>query len=102
MIAPVWMIWHLWFLQGSARLSAWLIGFLILLVAAFFLSWLISESRSLLSSAGFHCVANIGFLASEIHLPGDERLKIAGLTFLAMVIIHMIWKRKINKNIRPD
>jgi membrane protease YdiL (CAAX protease family) len=97
-IAPVWMIWHLWFLEGSASLAAWATGFGFLLVAAFFLSWLVSESRSLLSSAGFHCVANIGFLASIIDMPSSQRLKIAGIAFGLMVIIHHVWKKKTRLN----
>ncbi len=101
-IAPVWMIWHLWFLQGQAGLSAWAVGFLILLVAAFFLSWLISESRSWLASAGFHSVANIGFLATIIDMPSEQRLKIAATTFVLMILIHIVWKRKINRKRSHD
>lgn len=94
LIAPVWMLWHLWFLQGSASLSAWVTGFVFLLIAAFFLSWLVSESRSWLSSAGFHCVANIGFLGTIIDMPTQQRLMIAGTAFVLMVIVHSIWKRR--------
>ncbi len=97
-IAPVWMLWHLWFLQGSASLQAWVTGFVFLLIAAFFLSWLVSESRSWLSSAGFHCVANIGFLASVIDMPTQQRLMIAGTAFVLMVIVHSIWKRRRPSN----
>lgn len=93
-IAPVWMIWHLWFLDGQASLQAWVMGFVFILIAAFFLSWLISESRSLLSSAGFHCVANIGFLGSIIDMPSKDRLIIAGIAFAVMVITHRTWKKK--------
>lgn len=93
LIAPVWMLWHLWFLQGQTSLQAWMTGFAFILVAAFFLSWLVSESRSWLSSAGFHCVANIGFMASIIDMPSKQRLMIAGTAFILMVIVHQFWKK---------
>jgi len=95
MITPVWLVWHIWLAESAIGVKDLAIAFAVMFVAAFFLSWLISESRSLIATAGFHYVGNIGFMSNISDMSSSQRLMIAGIAFGLMAITHHFWKRKL-------
>ena len=94
-IAPIWFVWHLWFLEANYGIWAMASGALVILGTALILSWVISQTHSWLSAAAFHSVGNMAFLASIIDMPQEQKLKVAGISFVLMLIIHHFWKRRI-------
>jgi hypothetical protein len=49
-------------------------------------------SRSWLSVAAFHSVANIGMLAGAFDVPTNERLLMGGITLVILIAIHCYWQ----------
>lgn len=98
LIGIVWYIWHLWFLQESGMDPILILkGLAIIVPTAILFSWLVSENRSWLAMAAFHCVGNIGFMGKGLNIPSDERLMIAGIALCLLIFVHHFWKKRLVK-----
>jgi len=91
-ISIPWFLWHLPFAGSTFDLIVALKGLGIIALAAFFLSQVSEESGSWMICGGFHALGNIGFMGSAVNLPSNERLILAGISFVVMLLIYR-WQK---------
>ena len=64
----------------------------ILTATSFLFISIIGMSRSWLSVAAFHSVANIGMLAGAFDVPTNKRLLMGGIALVILLAIHSYWQ----------
>jgi len=96
-----WYLWHIPYTGGEIDIATILKGLGILATAAFFLSMVSEESRSWMIVGGFHSLGNIGFMGTAVDLPSKERLILAGICAVIMLIIYHWHKPKFTKSSAP-
>lgn len=96
-----WYLWHLPFSGGEFDLMIVIKFTGILGLTSLILSHLSEESRSWVMLAGFHSIGNIGFMGNAVNLPARERLILAGISLVVMLIIYHWQKPSFKKSSLP-
>jgi hypothetical protein len=103
LIGAAWWAWHFWFLDEGSTMQEQIQLLAILTATSFLFISIIGMSRSWLSVAAFHSVANIGMLAGAFDVPTNKRLLMGGITLVILIAIHSYWQHGDKKaaNCRP-
>ena len=96
LIGAAWWAWHFWFLDEGSNMQEQIQLLAILTATSFLFISIIGMSRSWLSVAAFHSVANIGMLAGAFDVPTNKRLLMGGIA------LHSYWQHgDKSTSIRP-
>jgi len=103
LIGAAWWAWHFWFLDEGSTMQEQIQLLAILTATSFLFISIIGMSRSWLSVAAFHSVANIGMLAGAFDVPTNKRLLMGGIALVILIAIHSYWQHGDKKaaNCRP-
>ena len=91
-IGAAWWAWHFWFLDEGSTMQEQIQLLAILTATSFLFISIIGMSRSWLSVAAFHSVANIGMLAGAFDVPTNKRLLMGGIALVILIAIHSYWQ----------